>query len=623
MSPSSSQDAKTMPSGDRPSAAAPPPRARGWPIALVLAVGFGALVIAPAIVLWVVLANSRDHTLALVHARIDHAMSSIIERTRLHLDPARHQTEFIAAMIANGELATDDRARMVDILTASLAAVPQVTAIAFVSPDFQSIRIERGASGTLALFVDLSDSPNIRERIDRTRAAAGSYWGDLIFGHESGGTLINLRTPVRRDGVFAGALVALVSVDELSRFLTAPTHESGTSTFILFDRDSVLAHPVMIDRRFPVSAARPLPDLAAIGDPVLAEIWAPRRAALQDRRLFPGNETGHVVEAHGESWVILHRELAGYGDRPWLVGHYFPLAHITREVAHQRKVALFSAAALALILVVAIFLGRSIGRPIHKLAEAAARLRQLDFDSTPTLRRSRLRELDEAILAFGALRSAMRWFEIYLPRRLVKRLIARGEDRELRSEERMVTILFTDINGYTGLAERMTALETADFLNQHFTLVAGCIEQEDGNIDKYLGDGVMALWGAPDRPEDHADRACRAAIAIAAAIKADNARRRAAGLAPVRLRVGVHTGRVTVGNIGAPGRINYTVVGDAVNAAQRIESLGREFLDDDGEVVVLISGDTLGMLREKPAAEPVGAHPLRGRLGTVEVYRLL
>jgi class 3 adenylate cyclase len=119
----------------------------------------------------------------------------------------------------------------------------------------------------------------------------------------------------------------------------------------------------------------------------------------------------------------------------------------------------------------------------------------------------------------------------------------------------------------------MPAAEIADFLNHHFALVAKCVEAEGGTVDKYIGDSVMAFWGAPEPQPDHTERACRAAIGVSIALKSDNMARKREGKPPVRVRIGVHTGEVVVGNIGAPGRINYTIVGDTVNAASRLEQL--------------------------------------------------
>lgn len=136
-------------------------------------------------------------------------------------------------------------------------------------------------------------------------------------------------------------------------------------------------------------------------------------------------------------------------------------------------------------------------------------------------------------------------------------------------------------------------------------------------IDKYIGDASMALWNAAEAQPDHALRAVRAAGAIRAAIDADNAGREQ----PVRLCIGVHSGPVVVGNIGSTTRMNYTVVGDTVNTANRLESLGRELLPD-AEVAVLLSEATVTAL---PAGLPVvslGHHALRGRDAPTEVFML-
>jgi len=215
------------------------------------------------------------------------------------------------------------------------------------------------------------------------------------------------------------------------------------------------------------------------------------------------------------------------------------------------------------------------------------------------------------------------WCGIYEPKTLVKRLMGRGEAHDLASVERKVTVLFTDIAGFTGLSETMPAAEIADFLNNHFTLVAKCVEAEGGTVDKYIGDSVMAFWGAPEPQHDHAERACRAALAVSVALKSDNEARSQEGKPPVHMRIGVHTGDVIVGNIGAPGRINYTIVGDTVNTANRLEQLCKEVCAGSPEASILVSGATAAALGPGFAPASVGEHRLRGRHETVEVYRLL
>lgn len=113
----------------------------------------------------------------------------------------------------------------------------------------------------------------------------------------------------------------------------------------------------------------------------------------------------------------------------------------------------------------------------------------------------------------------------------------------------------------------------------------------------------MATWGSLSGSDDQADSAVRAALAIVSALKADNATRRRAGKHSIRIRIGIHTGPVLVGNIGSPGRVNYTVVGDAVNIAQRLEQAGKDLMAAEDEVIVLVSADTVALLRDRTLAD--------------------
>ena len=320
--------------------------------------------------------------------------------------------------------------------------------------------------------------------------------------------------------------------------------------------------------------------------------------------------------------LFIYREISGYSDKPWLVGRYLPLDELESEVRRLKHAAWLALGAVLAAVAGAWMVGYAIGKPILRLARATSAIRDLDLSAARPLAGSRLRELDEAISAYNALTASLHWFESYVPGRLVKRLMAQGE-QATALVEREVTVLFTDIVDFTSLAERLPASDTAAFLNDHFRLLAACVEAEDGTIDKFIGDSLMAFWGAPDMQPDHPARACRAARAVAAVITGDNQRRRELGLPPVRIRIGIHAGRAMVGNIGAPGRINYTLVGDMVNTAQRIEDIAKECMTDNEEAVVLVSDVVLRSVGSSFAVRPAGQHTLRGREAATDVFRLL
>ena len=187
-----------------------------------------------------------------------------------------------------------------------------------------------------------------------------------------------------------------------------------------------------------------------------------------------------------------------------------------------------------------------------------------------------------------------------------------------------MTVIFTDIAGFSEIAGRLPAVQLAEFLNRHFAMLAGCIEAEEGTVDKYIGDSVMAFWGAPTLQPDHARaRLPRGARRSPTTLRTDNERRSEKGLRPVRVRIGIHSGTAVVGNVGAPGRINYTLIGDTVNIAQRLEQLAKQFDPGTGETVVLLSAETAKELGEGFVLETVGSHLLRGQSEPIEAFRLV
>jgi class 3 adenylate cyclase len=271
---------------------------------------------------------------------------------------------------------------------------------------------------------------------------------------------------------------------------------------------------------------------------------------------------------------------------------------------------------------IAAYIGRQIARPVRRLSDGSTRIYHLDLDSVERIPGSFFRELDDAAISFNTMLEGLRWFERYVPKNLVNRLIKLHRDHGIESTFRDVAIMFTDIRDFTALSEDMTAPQAAAYLNDHFSMIAACVEREGGVIDKYVGDGVMAIWGAPEAYDDLADRACRAALAMKQNLELHNQAQAAAGAPPIRLRIGLNLGRVVVGNIGSPERLNYTVVGDPVNVAERLEELGKTVGNVGGEVNILISGAVRGALTRRFDLTHLGPRRVRGRREKVEIYVL-
>ncbi len=606
-----------------------PPTDSRWngrvPITITLATAIGFLVLVTAgtvfgVGVWLAQKNTFD----LLSENAHQAIAADVNQIEQHLRPAEHQARFLASRIAKSEIDPADRKEFSRMLVGALAAAPQIEAVIFINPQLQGFTagrdIERDDIGLN--IVDYSPDPAIRQSMKNVENSDGPLWGPPVWREQFQKTYLNRAHPVRRGGVFIGAIVAVVSVQHLSNFISEKGLETTGNRFILYGRDHVLAHWLLM-RGYPDrSIEDPLPRLDGFGDPVLASIWQSEGQHELELRLPEGTE-GHFLEIFKQGYVFIYRRLAGFGPRPMIVGAYFQAADVGKEVRRMVAALVSGIAALFVSLIAAIILGRRIARPIVRFSAAAVRVRDLDISKVEELPGSVFRELNDQSAAFNAMLRALRWFELYVPKKIVERLIKTGEVRDTISDTREITVLFTDIAGFSAASEDMSAPEVAAFVNHHFSLVADCIEAEDGTIDKFMGDSVMAFWGAPDGQMDSAERACRAARAIAAAIHKDNKQREAAGEPAVGIRIGIHTGMATVGNIGTPDRLNYTIIGDTVNIGQRLEQLGKEVYPAGTEVSILISGDTARKLEAdfKPVA--AGRHKLKGRVGEIEVFKLV
>ncbi|KAB2896043.1 MAG: adenylate/guanylate cyclase domain-containing protein, partial [Kofleriaceae bacterium] len=172
------------------------------------------------------------------------------------------------------------------------------------------------------------------------------------------------------------------------------------------------------------------------------------------------------------------------------------------------------------------------------------------------------------------LRSA---FARYVSRSLVERILTNPEAAQLGGKRKELTVLFSDIRGFSRIAEGLPPERLAEFMNQYLTPMTELVLDHDGTLDKYIGDAVMAWWNAPLDVPDHAARACTTALAMVDALRPLNQRWRSEGLPQVQIGVGINTGAMSVGNMGSEKRLDFTVLGDAVNLGARFEALTKEY----------------------------------------------
>ncbi|HEY6632320.1 MAG TPA: adenylate/guanylate cyclase domain-containing protein [Rhizobiaceae bacterium] len=592
-----------------------------------MAISFGTLVFLSigGVLALTVGANIRN-TLDLLGAQSTLLVDAMEDSLRAEMERAESAVNGVAELYAQGEFQIDDQKAMSAVLAGALSGTRRATAILICTPDMVCRGVARTSGGEIeALPVEAEKAPQILAALEERRQFNRLLWGSFVANDH--GLFANVSMPLSRGGgAPQGWAIAAVELQSLSDITRDLSQRFGTHAFILDGDGRIIADERLADLDAHGNGLAPLMPLSTFGDPVLAayssrkveeEFGARRTRDVELAEINVGNDDEDWWD--DDAYVAISRQISGYGERPWTIGAYFKSSQIGGEIERIMGSAMLGLAAMAAAVMVAILLGRRLSRPIQAIAGQATRVADFDLDDVTPLPRSRIKELDDQASAFNAMLIGLRAFSTYVPRSLVAKLVRTGEIGIGEPREAIVTVMFTDIADFTALSEQMDAVAVSQLLNRHFAILCAAVDAYGGTVDKFLGDGMMAFFGAPDRLKGHAAAAVRAAVQIRADLAADNLSALNDGHPALRIRVGIHTGPVIVGNIGASDRVNYTIIGDTVNVSQRLQGIGKE-LAPEAATTIAISAETASRLDERFEILPAGRHRLRGRGEPIEVF---
>ena len=536
---------------------------------------------------------------------------TLIDAMELSLDerlkPVTEQARWVARDVKD----LTDLSSLDEYIYGSLAATPQVAGVAIIAADGTGRHWRR--EERIAITGDWSQNSWFQDYLHQVKAAKSPAWREPIFTDTLDVSTLLHDIPLRNaDGEFIGIFAQIVTVQELSAFLARDYTDTGVTPFVLYNRDYVLAHPAIIGG----NEQQPLPQLEELGDLVLKRIWSPDEEAAFISRALEDTQASGIFWGD-DFYLFLYREINHYGPAPWTIGAYLNTTLISDDQTEQIFQALVAGlVVLALAIVASIIAGRRVSAPVKAIVRAADAVETGELDAVPTLSGSHIRELDDAGTAFNNMVNGLRERRViretlgrFVPEKVASSLLAGGGTIPVQQSE--ATILFCDIEAFTRLTETVGPIKIVDVLNAYFSRMVEILEHYGGVVTQFQGDAILATFNVPIGAALHAQNAVTAAQAMLTSVAGSEY----AG-EHLNIRIGINTGSVVAGAIGAKGRLNYTVHGDAVNLAARLEAMNKEY-----GTRLLISETTASQLQNVELT-PIGETTARGQTKSISIYTL-
>ncbi|MDQ7968445.1 MAG: adenylate/guanylate cyclase domain-containing protein [Oxalicibacterium faecigallinarum] len=413
------------------------------------------------------------------------------------------------------------------------------------------------------------DDPRLRRVYKESNSLKFASVSEPYLLSNSGQWGITLAAPVIINDRSIGVISADFTLKALSDFFAENKTTANSITILSDESGLIIAHPQFEEgltkkgEGFALNRIDKLPDarvLTALGE---------RTRNGQDSFKFRAG-------SDDKEYLALFTPFPKEFNKQWQILTITPTDDFVGKIRRtNRNLLLFSVLVFLLQVTLIYMISRMIARPIEQLALEVMNIREFRFDKMVKIRSSvsEISYLSDAIIL---LERALASFASYVPTVLVKQLMDSGQASKLGVESRFLTVLFTDIERFSSLSESEPSQQLLSRVSEYFGTMTRAVEKEQGTVDKFIGDAVMAFWGAPKILDNHAYLACVAAVRAQRGMARLNAQWIAEKHPPLNVRIGIHCDAVLVGNIGSAERISYSVMGDGVNVAARLEGLNKE-----------------------------------------------
>ena len=340
-------------------------------------------------------------------------------------------------------------------------------------------------------------------------------------------------------------------------------------------------------------------------------------ATMAYKHFLQKHNIDFILKFNGIEYLI-HTHPFELSEIGWQILIYVPINDFFDDIFKTRKeTILISLILLLLSSLIVYYLSKWISRPIVQLANEIDKIKHLNLQSKKRVK-SHIKEINLLDSSIASMRVVLRSFGNYVPKEIVKQLLEKDKEIGLGGEKKEITIFFSDIYNFTHTAESLPIEIVMPALEAYFDKLSKIILEAQGTIDKYIGDSIMAFWGAPTETSNPEVRACTVALRCQAALAVFNQEQAKEQKPTFFTRIGIHTGEVIVGNIGTSERMNYTIMGDAVNEAARLEQVNKNY-----HTSIIISEEVYRKIDKEFLVRPLDEVFVKGKLHKIKIFELI
>lgn len=478
-----------------------------------------------------------------------------------------------------------------------------------VAKEYWIYKNEEGTTLETESVTDITYDPRVRPWFIGVEATKKPFWSPVYSFAITKQPGISFGSPMFNK---AGELYAVTGGDIelrfISRFLSRQQIGKKGEAMIMTDTGFVIAAPNLLTHEEGPYSSPKLTQVNQV-NPLFAQAY---------RHYISSKEEAFIFEKEGVEYIASFTPFVPPSHEKWLISIVVPAEDFLAKVLQKQKnLYLISFVMLILSSLLIVIFSRQISRPIVKLARVINRIRHLDLKEEVNVK-THIKEIYLMKEAVSAMRSALKSFGFYVPKEIVFGLLEQGKEIQLGGERKEITIFFSDIYSFTTISESLPTEIVMKQLSIYFEKISNIILLSNGTIDKYIGDSIMAFWGAPAPVSDPEIKACRAALLCQHCLSDLNADWEKRSLPQFKTRIGIHEGNVIVGNIGTAERMNYTIMGDPVNLSSRLEQINKVY-----HTKIIISEKIYEKVKDHFLTRPIDVVAVKGKTQMVKIFELV